>query len=78
MSVDTEGTEYDILGDFPFDKYEFGMICIEHHLPEEEDRMVRLMSKNGYKQVFRAVSSFDGWYVKNTALIDELNESHHR
>ena len=66
MSVDTEGTEYEILSNFPFDNYEFGLICVEHHLPEEEAELVGLMSKNGYKQVFRSISSFDGWYIKDS------------
>lgn len=63
MSIDVEGTEFKIIENFPFDEYSFGLVCIEHHLPEEESRIKQLMSKNGYKQILRSVSDFDGWYV---------------
>ena len=46
-------------------------VRVGHRLPEEEARIVRLMCENGYMQVFRAVSSFDGWYVKTS--IDNKN-----
>lgn len=68
MSVDTEGTEFEILSTFPFDKYTFGLICVEHHLPEEEERMKALMQKFGYKQILRSISEFDGWYVNSDLL----------
>ena len=63
MSVDVEGTEFNILEPFPFDEYKFGLMCIEHHQPDEEERIKALMKKNGYKQIFRSISDFDGWYV---------------
>lgn len=64
MSVDTEGTEYEILSTFPFDKFSFGLICVEHHSPQEEERMKKLMFEFGYTQIFRSISGFDGWYVQ--------------
>lgn len=75
MSVDTEGTEYEILSAFPFDRYSFGFICVEHHLPEEEEAMKALMQKNGYKPIFRSISEFDGWYVNSDILKDKYTTS---
>ena len=31
LSIDTEGSEYDILSAFDFSKYTFGYICVEHN-----------------------------------------------
>ena len=38
ISIDTEGSELDILKVFPFDKYSFGFIAVEHHTPEQRGR----------------------------------------
>ena len=63
LSADTEGSEYEILKDFPFDKYRFGFVCVEHHHDYEEGPIKELMERHGYKQVFRHVSGYDGFYV---------------
>ena len=69
MSIDVEGSEFKILEKFPFDVYSFGLVCIEHHLPEEEAQIKKLMDDNGYKQVLRSVSEFDGWYVPKSVAV---------
>lgn len=63
LSVDTEGSEYQILQAFPFDKYRFGFICVEHHTVVEAERMKALFEAAGYMQVLEAISGHDGFYV---------------
>lgn len=63
ISVDVEGAEFDVLEPFPFDKYRFGLLCVEHHQPHEEARIKALLESKGYRQAFRNISEFDGWYV---------------
>jgi FkbM family methyltransferase len=63
MSIDTEGSEFEILQVFPFDKYSFGFIAVEHKTPETEGPIKDLLEKNGYKQTFRSVSGHDGFYL---------------
>lgn len=50
LSLDTEGSEYDILKNFPFNKYVFGCISVEHNYIEPERTLIRnLLYKHGYK-----------------------------
>jgi Methyltransferase FkbM domain len=44
LSVDTEGSEFDILQAFPFDEYNFGFVCVEHHTDYEEKRMAKFLA----------------------------------
>lgn len=49
MSLDTEGSEYEILKTFPFDKYSFGCITIEHNYVEPQRNSIRtLLESHGY------------------------------
>jgi len=66
MSIDTEGSEFEILQEFPFSKYSFGFIAIEHKTPETEEPIKDMLEKNGYKQAFRAISGHDGFYLPST------------
>ena len=63
MSVDTEGSEFEILEAFDFDEYQFGLITIEHNYTESREKLEKLMGKAGYKRVFQFLSKWDDWYV---------------
>lgn len=63
ISIDTEGSEYDILKDFSFDKYSFGVITIEHNYSLNRDNLYKLLTSKGYKRVFEKISMFDDWYI---------------
>jgi FkbM family methyltransferase len=50
MSLDTEGSEFEILKDFDFEKYTFGLIDIEHNYVEPRRTQIRdLLTSNGYE-----------------------------
>jgi len=50
LSIDTEGSEYEILLHHDFDKYLFGYICVEHnHIMENRLKIRLLLEKKGYK-----------------------------
>ncbi len=52
LSLDTEGTEYEILRVFPFDKYIFGCLTIEHNSEEpKRTKIIELLQSNKYKLV---------------------------
>lgn len=55
LSLDVEGHEYTILSTFPFDKYKFRCITVEHnepHVGPKQQMMIReILEKNGYKFV---------------------------
>lgn len=55
LSLDVEGHEYSILSTFPFNKYKFRCITVEHNAPHQGDKQQMLirdiLEKNGYKYV---------------------------
>jgi len=63
LSVDTEGSEYDILSAFDFSRYSFGCITVEHNFTAHREAIHRLLTANGYRRVLETVSQFDDWYV---------------
>ena len=64
-SIDTEGSEFDILNAFDFDRWSFQVMAIEHnHAPQRED-IFALLSSKGYRRVLEEISRFDDWYVKD-------------
>lgn len=63
LSIDTEGSEYQILEAFDFSKFVFRAVCIEHNYSEEGSRILSLMEENGYIQVLADCSDFDFWFV---------------
>lgn len=65
MSIDTEGSEFEILSYFNFDRYSFNFISVEHNYTEQRDAIFDLLTANGYKRVLEQHSGFDDWYVLN-------------
>lgn len=62
LSLDTEGSEYRILKSFPFHKYQFGAITVEHNFEEPKRSQIRnLLRENGY--IFVKSVSVDDWYI---------------
>lgn len=50
MNLDVEGMEFEILKSFPFNKYKFGILSIEHNYQEPKRTEIKnLLEKNGYK-----------------------------
>ena len=64
LSIDTEGSEYEILQGFDFDQYEISIITCEHNYTPMRDRIHDLLSAKGYARKHENLSSFDDWYVK--------------
>jgi FkbM family methyltransferase len=63
LSIDTEGSEYDILSHFDFSRYVIGLISVEQN-KQTETKIEILLTKHGYRRVFRDFSQWDGWYVR--------------
>lgn len=64
MSVDTEGTEYDILNAFfsENDYYKVKAITIEHNHTPMREKLLELLQANGYERVYTEVSRLDDFY----------------
>ena len=63
LSIDTEGSEYEILKKFNFDKYIFSVITCEHNFTENRKKIFNLLTSKGYKRIFKDISRFDDWYI---------------
>ncbi len=61
LSIDTEGSEYEILRVFNFSKYTFGLIDVEHNYVEPRRSQIReLLTANGY--IYLGENKWDDMY----------------
>jgi FkbM family methyltransferase len=64
LSLDTEGSELEILEGYNFKKRTIRSICVEHNYVDITRRAINeLLLKEGYTQVLEQVSKWDDWYV---------------
>ena len=63
LSIDTEGSELDILSSFNFEKYKFKVITCEHNFSSNREKIFKLLSDKGYERKYSEISKFDDWYV---------------
>lgn len=63
ISIDTEGSEYEIIKNFDFTKYQFKSLCIEYGTDENRELIYSLLTKNGYVRKWTEFSEHDDWYV---------------
>jgi FkbM family methyltransferase len=68
ISVDTEGSEYEILCNLDFKKYKPKIFTIEHNYTNYEQKIDNLMSLNGFIRVFKNLTFFDAWYVSEEIM----------
>ena len=72
ISIDTEGSEYEILKNFNFKKYKPLVFTIEHNFTELQLKIDKLMYSNNYIRVFKFLTTFDAWYVEKN-VFEEIN-----
>ena len=68
ISIDTEGSEYEILESFNFDKYRPKLFTIEHNHTENELKIDEFLISNNYRRIFRKLTAFDAWYIPSEIL----------
>lgn len=64
LSVDTEGSEFEILEAFDFQKYDVKIITVEHNFTMNRDGIRTLLESRGFSRVFEGFSMWDDWYRK--------------
>jgi len=72
ISIDTEGSEYEILKNFNFKKYRPLVFTVEHNFTELQLKIDELMYSNEYIRVFKSLTAFDAWYVTKN-VFNEMN-----
>lgn len=68
LSIDTEGSEFEILQSHDFEAYKFRIITCEHNFTSNRQKIYELLTKNGYKRVCEDFSLFDDWYIKEDLI----------
>jgi FkbM family methyltransferase len=62
LSIDTEGSEFEILKAFPFEKWDVRLITVEHNFSDKRGAIRALLEGKGYQCTER---EFDDWYEKS-------------
>ena len=63
VSIDTEGSEFEILKALPFSEYTVGAFSVEHNFEEPKRQQIRaLLEANGYR--LAREQSVDDWYLR--------------
>lgn len=64
VSIDTEGSELDILEAFDFSAYTFRTMTCEHNYdPFTREAIHDLLTRHGYVRLYQHISMCDDWYV---------------
>ncbi len=63
ISIDTEGSEFDILNTFDFNRWRFGFISVEHHFQPQRQSINKLLTAHGYRRTNTELSGIDDWYI---------------
>lgn len=68
LSIDTEGSEFEILRAFDFSKYQFQVVSCEHNFGPNRSKVTKLLENSGYCQIFPNISGFDDWFVHQSLI----------
>jgi FkbM family methyltransferase len=68
LSIDTEGSEFDILSNFDFENYDIKVITCEHNFTPNRNKIFELLTAHGYVRKYVGLSSFDDWYVRERVI----------
>lgn len=64
LSIDTEGSEYEILSNFNFDAYEIKVITCEHNYSSDRELIYKLLTSKGFSRIQSNNTKWDDWYTK--------------
>lgn len=68
-SVDTEGSEFEILNAVDWARWSFKVLTVEHNYAPQREQIHALLTSKGYRRVHEPVSRFDDWYVGPDAAL---------
>jgi FkbM family methyltransferase len=64
LSIDTEGSEYEILSAVDFSRWKFKVLTVEHnYVADKREKIFRILTGNGYRRVLDRFSMYDDWYI---------------
>lgn len=62
LSIDTEGSEFDILNAFDFSRRTFRFITVEHNFAPVRDDICKLLESHGFRRALGGLTKWDDWY----------------
>lgn len=68
LSVDTEGTELDILRAFDFSRRRVRALTVEHNFTSMREALYDILTAQGYRRRFAGLSRFDDWYLHESVI----------
>jgi len=69
LSIDTEGSELELLMAFPFDVIEVQFLTVEHnHNKSAQRQQCEFLFDKGFQQVFEPFTAWESWFVSSTLL----------
>lgn len=68
ISVDTEGSEFEILNSMDFSRYRPVVFTVEHNYTDLQEKVDQLMYENNFIRIFKNLTRFDAWYVDKEAI----------
>jgi len=73
ISIDTEGSEFEILKSLDFKKFRPIVFTIEHNFTDYEKKIDDLMIANDYIRIFRKITAFDAWFITKE-VFNQINQ----
>lgn len=64
LSIDTEGSELEVLKGLDFDQFSPILITIEHNFTANRELIREFLSVFGYQQICKSFSRHDDWYLQ--------------
>jgi FkbM family methyltransferase len=64
LSLDTEGSELEILRSLDFDRFRPRIVTVEHNYTPARTDILALLQSHGYQRVLTECSLFDDWYLE--------------
>ena len=74
LSIDTEGSEFKILSDFDFKRYQISIITVEHNYTANRKAIEQRLTDEGFTRKFEKFSRWDDWYINKFNLRTSLDD----
>lgn len=71
LSIDTEGSELEILDNFDFKSFAISVITCEHNFSPQREKIYEILSSQGFVRVFDGFSRWDDWFIHPSNISNE-------
>ena len=72
LSIDTEGSEIEIISGFDFDDWDIRFISVEITSDLKLREVTEILTKFGYRQILAEFSEWEAWFLRKPYLIEEF------